>query len=164
MGIKRILAVSAVLLGVVAGPISAAHAGENHHSHGHGRIEHITLLSSDPTTTDVIAIGRGPIHARGTDQFVSDTEDLITFPAGTLTVHHHVTKSHDTSDPTTCYFSHRERGKYTITSGTGAYAAIHGHGTYRLVVTTVGCDPNAAPDFFTLRVDAKGPLSLASTS
>jgi hypothetical protein len=140
--------------------VPSAVAGGQHGRHT--RVERFLLISTDPDSTDNQSVlGFGPIHAKGVDHVVSDTEDVFQFPAGTLSVTHTPKKSHDFSDPVTCLFTFSERGIYQITGGTGAYAGVSGHGNYRVAATGIGCDQNAAPQVFTVTINAKGPLHLS---
>jgi hypothetical protein len=121
------------------------------------------LLGNDPSeSAPSIVIANGPVHARGTDVQVSNSIDRFVFPAGNLKIHHKVTAgtSQDSFDPVTCYGTHRERGTFEVTNGTGAYKAATGSGTYRLTITFVGCDPSAAPDFFSLQIHATGTMTI----
>ena len=142
--------------------IPAAVAGGTHGG-DHTRVERFLLLSTDPTETDATVLGFGPIHAKGIDHVVSDTEDVFEFPDGTVSVTHTPKKSNDSFDPATCLATFWERGSYQITGGTGDYEGASGHGHYRVSVLAVGCDENAPPDPFTLTIRAKGPLFLAQS-
>lgn len=124
--------------------------------------EHFILLTSDPSNNSTpIVIATGPIHARGTDQQINPvSKDKFVFPKGTITVPHQTKHSKDTFDRTTCYGTHTETGTYQVTGGTRAYDDAHGHGTYSLTISFVGCDQSAPPLLFQLRIDASGPLSL----
>jgi hypothetical protein len=125
--------------------------------------EHFTILSNDPAEdATAIVIANGPVHARGTDITVSNTNDRFVFPDGNLKLHHSTTAgtSKDTFDPTTCYSTHTERGTFVITRGTGAYKGATGSGTYRLKVAVVGCDENSPPEYFSLVVHAVGDLTI----
>jgi hypothetical protein len=143
-----------VLALFAAVPSATANGGD------HAR-QHFLLLSSNPSenATPVI-VATGPIHAKGTDTVVSETEDTFTFPDGTLSVTHSVKENsvEDTFDEVTCYFTHTERGTYTVTGGTGAYADADGDGNYSVKASGVGCDENAPPEFFSLQIKAAGPL------
>jgi hypothetical protein len=147
-----------ILLGLfVAGPSATANAGDHHR----GDVQHFLVLSSDPSENATpIVVATGPIHAKGTDTVVSETEDTFTFPDGTLSVTHHVDEEsvEDTADAVTCYFTYTERGTYEVTGGTGAYADADGHGHYSVRASGVGCDENAPPEFFSLKIKAAGPL------
>ena len=103
-------------------------------------------------------IAFGPIHARGTDDQISDTKDKFVFPKGSVTVVHHAKHASDSYDPVTCYGTQNENGTYRVFDGTGAYAHAHGYGTYTLKIFFVGCSQTQPPDVFSLRVSASGPL------
>lgn len=158
--VQRCAAVLALLLlGLWGLTTSAAATTPTHHHAKRSGHEHIILLQTNPDgTTYVIAMG--VIHARGVDNQIDEHNDMFVFPKGTFKVHHVTTRSSDSSDPVTCSETHTERGKYWVHDGTGAYQHISGRGTYHLIVEAVGCDPNAAPELFSLRVDASGPLHL----
>ena len=149
-----VLAVTGALLSV---PSAVATGGHNASRAGHQRF---VVLSTNAAKNGGPMVGFGAIHAKGTDHVVSDTQDVFQFPAGSLSVTHTPKKSHDSSDPVTCMFTFSERGTYEVTSGTGAYAGASGHGNYRVEATGIGCDQNAAPEVFTLTINAKGPLHL----
>jgi len=155
---QSVIALTLALVAMLFVVPSAAAGGQ----HGrHTRVERFLLISTNPDTTDnQPVLGFGPIHAKGVDHVVSDTQDVFQFPAGSLSVTHTPKKSHDSSDPVTCMFTFSERGTYEVTSGTGAYAGASGHGNYRVEATGIGCDQNAAPEVFTLTINAKGPLHL----
>jgi hypothetical protein len=152
---RSVVALAIILLGVFLVVPSAASAG------GGSKVERFLLLSTDPSDTATpTVLAFGPIHARGTDTVVSDTEDTFVFPEGTLSVTHHPKKSGDSFDEVTCLFRFWERGSYQITGGTGAYAGAHGHGHYTVKAQGVGCDETAPPEEFSLEIQAKGPLHL----
>jgi hypothetical protein len=144
-----------IVLGLFAAVPSATANAEDHDR------QHFLLVSSDPAeNATLIVVATGPIHAKGTDTVVSETEDTFTFPDGTLSVTHTVNEDsvEDTVDAVTCYFTHTERGTYTVTGGTGAYADAHGDGHYSVRASGVGCDENAPLEFFSLKIKAAGPL------
>lgn len=154
---QSVIALTLALVAMLFVVPSAAAGGQ----HGrHTRVERFLLISTDPNSTDnQPVLGFGPIHAKGVDQVISDTEDVFQFPAGSLSVTHMPKKSHESSDPVTCLFTFTERGTYRITGGTGAYAGASGHGNYRVAGTSIGCDET--PEVFTLTINAKGPLHLS---
>lgn len=101
----------------------------------------------------------GPITAIGTDEVVSDTEDVWHFPAGDLTLQHVPAREQQSFDPTTCTFRLTESGTVDIVSGTGAYAGARWHGNYQVQILSVGCtDP---PRTFVFVIRAQGPVTLA---
>jgi hypothetical protein len=157
MNIKRTLAALGVLAIASLGLAASASADSG------SRNQHFTALStSTAQDAPLILIATGPIHARGTDQPVkgSSTRDTFIFPKGTLRIHHTAGHDNGTFDPVTCYGTFTETGTYQVTGGTGAYKGAQGHGTYSVKGTFVGCNQNAAPDFFSLEINAFGPLSL----
>jgi hypothetical protein len=148
-----------VLLGAFLVLPSSASAGNDHG--GRDGIQRFLFLSTDPSAEGAeVVVANGPIHAKGTDTVVSETEDTLTFPAGTLSITHKATKSREHFDPVTCLFRFTERGTYQITGGTGDYAGVSGHGTYTAKALGVGCDENAPPEVFMLRIFAKGPIHI----
>jgi hypothetical protein len=155
---RSVIALVLALVAMFLLPSAAVGGGEDHH---HSHLQRFLLISTDPNATDLPVLAFGPIHARGVDHVVSDTEDVFEFPDGNLSVTHTPTTSHDYSDPVTCLSTYKERGSYEITGGTGAYADASGHGHYRVSVKAIGCDQNAAPEVFTLTINAKGPLHLS---
>jgi len=158
---RSVIALTLTLVAMLVVPSAAAGDPDGHHSH-HSHVERFLLITADPNSTDnQPVLGFGPIHAKGVDHVVSDTADVFEFPAGSLSVTHAAKATHDFSDPVTCLFKFTERGTYEITGGTGAYAGASGHGSYRVVGKAIGCDQNAAPEVFTLTINAKGPLHLS---
>jgi hypothetical protein len=125
---------------------------------GHQRF---LLVSTDPSEEGGPVAGFGPIHARGTDVVINDRRDRFEFPAGNVVIRHRAAKgsTHEFHDAKTCYFRFRERGTWTAVSGTGAYAKVHGGGTYRVLGQGFGCDQNKPPEVFSLTIRARGHLS-----
>jgi hypothetical protein len=152
---------SLVLLAIVLlGAFLVIPSGSAGAHHGHNGMQRFLFLGTDATQegTPETVVANGPIHAKGTDTTISDTQDTLTFPAGTLSLTHKAQKSRDHSDPVTCLFRFTERGTYEITGGTGDYAGATGHGTYTVKAMGVGCDENAPPEVFMIRIFAKGPI------
>jgi hypothetical protein len=149
-----------VLLGAFLVVPSSATAGDGHG--GHSRIQRFTFLGTDPSRegTPATVVANGPIHAKGTDAVISETKDVLTFPDGTISLTHDPKSASEGFDPATCTFRFTERGTYKVTGGTGAYAGATGHGKYRVKGIGVGCDENAPPEVFMLRIFAKGPIRL----
>jgi len=155
MRIRRSIAVlGAVTLSILglAASASAASGSRNQHF--------VALQTSTAQNATAIVIASGPVHARGTDIQVTPNRDKFVFPKGTLTVLHKAGHSTDAFDPATCYGTHTETGTYQITGGTDAYKGAHGHGTYAVKVSFVGCSQTKPPDVFSLEIDAFGPLAL----
>lgn len=152
-------ALAIVLLGACLVIPSASAGG---HQGGHHGVQRFMFLGTDASRegTPAIVVATGPIHAKGTDVVISETEDKLVFPDGTVSLTHDPKTSGDSFDPVTCLFRFRERGTYQVTGGTGAYEGATGRGTYRVKGFGVGCDQNAPPEVFMLRIFAKGQLHL----
>ena len=159
--LRRAAAIAAAAVAVLGLSTSTATAASSHGQHqGHSAIQHFVLVQTDPQATAPTVVAWGPIHARGTDTVVDDNHDVFTFPAGSINVRHVAKQSHESFDPVTCYGHFTERGKYWVTSGTGAYAHVRGHGKYSVEGNVIGCDQNAPPESFSLVIKASGPLHL----
>jgi hypothetical protein len=104
----------------------------------------------------VIAVGT--INATGSNEIVSDTQDVFHFPTGDLTVDHAVVSSQQSFDPATCLFQLTEIGTIDVVRGTGAYVGATGHGTYVVKIISRGCGENPSTFVFYLRT--QGTLSL----
>src|SRR6476620_539232 len=119
------------------------------------------VLQSDPNGSGGPIAANGPIHAHGTDVVIDDSKDRFKFPDGNVVIKHKPDKngSAESFDPVTCLVTFTEHGTWKTVSGTGAYAAVQGSGTYRVLGQSFGCDENKPPEVFTLRIAAKGPLS-----
>lgn len=153
-------ALAIVLLGAFLVIPSSASAGDD--GGGHHGIQRFTFLATDPTDEDTpdIVVATGPIHAKGTVTTISGTEDVLTFPKGTVTLTHKAKTSNENFDPVTCLARFNERGTYDVTGGTGDYVDARGQGTYAVKVLSVGCDENAPPEVFMIRIVAKGRIQI----
>ena len=156
------LAVLALAVFGVAGTTATAQASPHKaasHSARHHGLQRFLALSTDASSNAAqVVIANGPIHARGTDTVIDDNNDVFSFPAGSIDVHHAAKHQHDSFDPVTCLGRHTESGTYRITGGTGAYAAASGRGHYTVNVYFVGCSQTAPPDVFQLVIKAAGPI------
>jgi hypothetical protein len=157
MKIRRSMAVLAAI--TFAALTLASFGSASAESEGHNQ-RIIVLETSTADSAVPIVIATGPIHARGTDVVVNGTKDNFVFANGSLIVIHKVRHSKDTFDPVTCYGSHSESGVYHVARGTGVYKGAHGHGTYTVKASFVGCSQTQPPDLSSLRIDASGPLWL----
>jgi hypothetical protein len=153
----HVLTTVVVLAGALLSAPSADAANTAERS-GHQRF---VLITTDPDVEGGPIAANGVIHAKGTDVALSGHRDRFKFPDGNVVIRHQVTKGsvHESFDPTTCLFTHRERGTWKALRGSRAYADVAGGGTYRLLVQGFGCDENTSPDPFFTRVVAKGKLS-----
>jgi len=127
-----------------------------------GQTQKFLVLQSDPNSEGGGPMAaNGPIHAHGTDVVISDSKDRFKFPDGNVVIKHKPDKngSAESFDPVTCLFTFTEHGTWKTVSGTGAYAAVQGSGTYRVLGQGFGCDENKPPEVFSFRIAGKGPLS-----
>ena len=104
--------------------------------------------------------GSGPINGLGKDVETGNTTDNFVFPKGTLMVTHHKTSGTEGGSKKSCTDLITEKGTYTVTGGTKAYAGATGHGTYMLTGVVLGCDQNKPPVAVAPIIRASGPLSL----
>lgn len=144
--------ISALTL-TVGGAVPGAAAARSHSG-----IEHFLVVQTSDTGSPPI-IGKGPIHAAGTDVQVNDSRDRFVFPQGALRIRHHAKASHESFDPKTCLGTFSERGVYTVTGGTGAYSHVTGHGRYKVQGYFIGCDENDPSNVLSVTIRAHGPLS-----
>lgn len=154
----HVLTIVVVLAGALLS-VPSADATSTAERSGHQRF---VLITTDPDVEGGPIAANGVIHAKGTDVVLSGHRDRFKFPAGNVVIRHRTAKGsvHESFDPTTCLFTHRERGTWKALRGTKAYADVSGGGTYRALFQGFSCDPeNTSPDPFFSRVVAKGKLS-----
>ena len=154
---KRVLTTVAVLVGALLS-VPSADAANTAERSGHQRF---VLITTKTVEGGPIA-ANGVIHAKGKDVTLKGHRDRFEFPAGNVIIRHQKTKGtgHNSYDPKTCLFTHRERGTWRAINGTRAYADVSGGGGYRLLIQGFTCDPdNTEPDPFFTRVVATGKLS-----
>ena len=158
---SRIRVFAAVLLAgaLLSAPSVSASGSETDKTAA--QTQKFVLIQSDPQESGGPIAATGPIHARGTDVVIGDFKDRFKFPDGNVIIKHKPKKgsSTDSFDPVTCLFTFTEHGTWKTVKGTGAYADVQGHGTYRVLGQGFGCDENKPPEVFILRIVAKGPLS-----
>jgi hypothetical protein len=125
-----------------------------------GKVQFL-LLSTSATEEGGPIAATGVIHAKGTDHTLKGSKDRFAFPAGDLMIKHKVKGTPAESfDAATCLFSFVEKGTWKAIDGsTGAYVNAKGGGTYKAVGYGFSCDPNKAPDPFSVTIKAKGDLS-----
>jgi hypothetical protein len=75
--------------------------------------------------------------------------EMFVFPEGTLALRANGVTTSATFDPETCTSDFTFKGEFSITSGTGAYAGVSGHGHFagESEVAFVGCDPTQVAGF-----------------
>jgi hypothetical protein len=169
MNYKRLVgaagAVAAAATIAVTG-ITAASAAP-HASPAVSGIEHFQLMTTSATSNTAPVIAYGVFTGVAVDH-MGNKVDKFVFSNGTFKVRHMAAK-HGTSqhfNSRTCLFTLSEHGTYKVLSGTGKYAGITGHGTYRLSVLFIGaksngkCSQTKPPVAFQEQIKAVGPVKL----
>lgn len=99
--------------------------------------QHFFIVQRDDRPGTVVATG--PISGTGRDvEAPNGNSATFVFPNGTVHVNHPETSDHSTFNPVACVGTDTFRGTYTLNNGTGAYAGVHGSGTYRGTATFIG--------------------------
>jgi hypothetical protein len=118
-------------------------------------------------TKHPIVLVHGAISAAGKDDPNHSNYDVLRFAHGSMRVVHPESQSTFVPkiDTKTCYASFTEKGKFTISHGTGRYAGIKGSGHFSaegfayLPRTRSGaCNQNAEPTHEIFTVQAHGRL------
>ena len=125
-------------------------------------LEHWTAENTNPVSATAVLIARGPLTAGGT---INLQTGHVTLPGGTLTLSHKQSWGTQGENPRTCLATLTSAGTYTVTGGTGRYARVHGHGTYRLTAYAIvkkvkgQCATGVVPYAQTELLTATGPLT-----
>jgi hypothetical protein len=165
----RLLAAAGSMLAAgaiaVSGIVAAAAAPHTAQSRGAG-IEHFQAMSTDPTGAETTVIARGVFTAGAVDIETSNTTDTFKFPNGTIRLRHSEPVGPANFNPRTCLGTVNQHGTYKLLGGTGKYAGISGHGTFRLHLLFVAarshgkCSDTKPPVAFELLIRASGPVHL----
>ena len=167
---KRLLGLAGVLAATGAMALSAlpaASAAPVHARPAAVGTEHFQLMSVTGDTNRSPVIATDLFTSGGRDHVVNNNTDKFVFPNRTITVKHSNGKGPQTFNRRTCLLRVNQHGTYRITAGTGAYAGITGHGSYRLTILAVGargsngkCTQKKPPVAIELEIQAHGPASL----
>jgi len=107
--------------------------------------EHFQSMSTSVTARTGQVIAYGPFTAVGTAPIGPQRVGKAVFPSGTITISHQRGKGGGVHvNPRTCLVRIAETGTCKILRGTGAYAGITGHGTYRLSLVQVAARVSGA--------------------
>jgi len=165
----RLLAAAGSMLAAgaiaVSGIVAAAAAPHTAQSHDSG-IEHFQAMSTDPTGAKTTVIAHGVFTAGGVDIETSNTTDTFKFPNGTIRVRHSEPVGPANFNPRTCLFTVHQHGTYRLVGGTGKYAGISGHGTFKVDVLLVAarshgkCSDTKPPVAYEQLIRASGPVHL----
>jgi hypothetical protein len=127
----------------------------------------ITQVNNGPGAV----LAQGVFTASGINYPKTGSTDLFVFPDGAFSVHHPITSSTPTVNPTTCLFVESFSGSFTIKGGVGTYKGIAGSGTFSGTYTGVlpqnpngTCDESrsAQPFSSVTSVSATGSVSYAA--
>ena len=141
-------------------------AAASTHSGGATGTEHFQGMSTSATSSTFSVIAYGVFTGAAVDHQVSNNVDLFVFPNGTFRVHHSNGTGPQTFNPKTCLLTIDQHGTYRLYGGTGKYAGIRGHGTFRLNILAIGarshgkCTQSKPPVAFHQLINASGPVSL----
>jgi hypothetical protein len=136
------------------------------HAAGASGIEHFQLMSTSATATTSSVIAYGVFTGAAVDHQVSGSVDMFVFSNGTIRVHHSAGTGPQSFNPKTCLLTVNQHGTYRITHGTGKYAGISGHGTYRLRILAIAarsggkCSQSKPPVAFHQVINASGPVTV----
>ena len=112
-------------------------AGASAHSPAVSGTEYVQVMSTSVTAGTGPVIAYGPVTAVGTAPIGPQPVGTAMFPDGTITISHHQGKGSVHVNPKTCLVTIAGTGTYKVLRGSGAYAGITGHGTYRLSIVQI---------------------------
>jgi hypothetical protein len=127
--------------------------------------EHFQIMTTTATSNRLSIIATGSFTAGGVDHEASSVA-TETFPGGTFRIRHSRGTGKQTFNPGTCLLTLNLHGTYTLGHGTGKYAGISGHGTYKLSILAIArkvhgqCSQSLPPATFQQIISASGPVSL----
>jgi hypothetical protein len=125
-------------------------------------IEHWIVESTNPVSATATLIARGPLTVGGTVNLLTGHVQL---PGGTLKLAHHQVWGTQGENPRTCLATVTSTGTYRVSSGTGRYSHVSGHGTYNLTAYAIvkkvngKCATKVVPYAQTELLTADGPLT-----
>ena len=114
-------------------------------------IEQFRFMSTSATSNTGPVIARGVFTAGGVEIVTSNTTGIFKFPNGTIKFSFSPPTGPTSFNPRTCLLTANLHGTNKLLSGTGRYAGISGHGTYRSHVLAVAprsrgkCDQTKPP-------------------
>ena len=126
MKIRKSLTITAAVAAVAAG-VAVAQPSAFAETSGTEQFS-ITL-----TSTSADAVAHGLFTDAGTDIESNTNYDVLVLSQGDLRLTHpnaRVTEEITQINTSTCFAKFTQKGGYILSHGTGAYAGIHGHGTY----------------------------------
>jgi hypothetical protein len=128
---------------------------------------HLQFMSTSPTSNTDTVIATGLVTAGGTDVEGAHNVGVLRLPGGTIRARHSAGTGPQSFNPRTCLLTVSLHGTYKLLGGTGRYAGITGHGTYRLSIlgvaarTSKGTCSQAKPAVaWEMIIGASGPATL----
>ena len=94
-------------------------------------VEQFRFMSTSATSNEGPVIARGVFTAGGVEIVTSNTTGIFKFPNGTIKFSFSPPTGPESFNSRTCLFTANVHGTNKLLSGTGSYAGISGHGTYR---------------------------------
>jgi hypothetical protein len=147
-------------------------ASANATSAAEPRIQNFQLVLNSVTSlpvTQIPVIAYGPITDYGTDVFgPNNASAVFNLQHGTINLND-IDYQHTSQklDQATCLSTTTESGTYSINAGTGAYAGVHGHGTFHVQIIAIFsrdshgvCSGSLPPQSIQLVDYVSGPISL----
>ena len=163
---KKIFSLVSAAAAATAALCLALPAGASAHSPAVSGTEHFQFMSTSVTADTGSVIAYGPVTAAATAPIGSQRVGTVVFPQGTITISHQQGKSSVHVNPETCLVTLAGTGTYKILRGSGAYAGITGHGTYRLSIVQIAarvsgtCSQTAPPVASQELLQLSGPVHL----
>ena len=133
--VTLVLAATAATIATAAG-VTAASAAPTASHVGSGT-EYIQVMSAATGSGPASVIARGVFTAAGQTRLGDAKTSTIRFPGGTIVLSHRQAHGSARFSPASCLSLVSQSGSYRIVRGTGRYAGISGHGTYRLSLEIV---------------------------
>jgi glucose/arabinose dehydrogenase len=127
--------------------------------------EHVQIMSTSPTAP-ATSIASGLFTTAGRAELGNAPVGKLVFPAGTISVAHKPGRTSQHLNLSTCLNSISQTGTYQIRGGTGRYAHVSGHGTYRLSLLFIAarvaghCSQSKPPTAYQELLQLSGPARL----
>ena len=128
------------------------------------RTEAFQIVSTSARSSRAPIIAYGAFAAHGVDH-QGDKYDKIVTKRGTFRIYHSTGHGTTKLNPESCVIRVRQHGSYRISRGTGRFAGLTGHGTYRFWLVGIAartssgrCSEKKAPVAFQEVIRARGPV------
>lgn len=128
--------------------------------------EHFQIMTTSATSNPRV-IAHGVFTGAAVDhQHEAINTDTFTFTGGSFKIKHSPGHGKQSFNPKTCLLTVSEHGTYTLSAGTGRYAGIGGHGTFKLSILEIAarskgrCSMTKKPVAFQSLINAQGPVHL----